>query len=301
MSYLVLDFGGSAVKCAVMTEKAEILEQFSVPSQVGSYETWLDAFEPYFHRCNDEFDVRGIAISTCGAVDVDTGFIHGSSALPYIHGFDVKSLFESKFGVPTEIENDACCASLAESWLGAGKDSDHFSLLVIGTGIGGAVVTNQQVMKGHNLHGGEFGFTILEYQNEKPVIFGHLASTQSLVNMAADALNVPKDSLNGIQVFELFDAQDTIIKKVVDKWLGYLATGIINIQYSVDPELIIIGGAISRRHDLIELIKRKISEILTSVPEARIVPNVKTSEFGNDANLIGALKHYLNRQGYNNE
>jgi len=301
MSYLVLDFGGSAVKCAVMTESAEILEQFSLPSQVESYENWLDAFEPHFYRCNVEFDVRGIAISTCGAVDVDTGFIHGSSALPYIHGFDVKSMFESKFGVPTEIENDACCASLAESWLGAGKGSDHFSLLVIGTGIGGAVITNKQVLKGHNLHGGEFGFTILEYQNEKPVIFGHLASTQSLVNMAAEALDVPTDSLSGIQVFELYDAQEKLIEHVVDQWLGYLAIGIINIQYSVDPEFIIVGGAISRRHDLIELINLKVSKILSSVPSARILPNVIKSEFGNDANLIGALKHYLNRQGYNNE
>lgn len=119
--------------------------------------------------------------------------------------------------------------------------------------------------------------------------------------MAADALDVPADSLSGIQVFELFDAQETIIEQVVDKWLGHLATGIINIQYSVDPEFIIIGGAISRRHDLIELVSSKMSEILASIPVVRSYLNVKISEFGNDANLIGALKHYLNRQGHNNE
>jgi len=301
MAHLILDFGGSAVKCAVMTKNAEILKQFSLPSQARSYGEWLDSFESSFKTCNQQFGIEGIAISTCGAVDVETGIIHGASALPYIHGIDVKSLYEERFGVPTEVENDACCAALAESWLGTGKSSNHFCLVVIGTGVGGAIVTEQQVMKGHHLHGGEFGYTIIAHQGQTPQIFGHLASTSVLVEMVSAEVGIPVDELNGVKVFELYDSHDARVVTAVDKWVGYLATGLFNIQYSVDPEVIILGGAISRRHDLLELINNKLDGMLAAIPAAHIRPNLKTSNFGNDANLIGALKHYLNRKGYKND
>jgi predicted NBD/HSP70 family sugar kinase len=54
-------------------------------------------------------------------VDVESGFINGASALPYIHGLDVRTLYQTKFRVPVELENDACCAALAEAWLGEGS------------------------------------------------------------------------------------------------------------------------------------------------------------------------------------
>ncbi|KII75311.1 ROK family protein [Vibrio renipiscarius] len=297
MNYIVLDFGGSSVKCAVMNSNAQIMRQFSLSSQVDSYDSWLDMFAPHFDKYRNEFNVQGIAISSCGAVDVDSGIIHGSSALPYIHDIDVKALYNERFNVPVELENDACCAALAESWIGKGKHSDHFCLLVIGTGVGGAIVTQHSVMKGHHLHGGEFGYMIMDYQDDQPVILGHLASTHALVVMTADKLGVPVDSLNGLKVFEMYDENHSEVIAVVDKWLKYLATGIYNIQYSVDPEVIIIGGAISQRNDLIDLLNKTLDSMLAVLPVARIRPNLEVSEFGNDANLVGALKHYLNRQG----
>ncbi|MFA0442779.1 transcriptional regulator [Vibrio sp. 10N.286.49.C2] len=297
MNYLVLDFGGSAVKGAVMTRHAEIVERFTLTSHAKTYEAWLDAFTPVFEQYRIKYNILGIAVSTCGAVDVDTGIIHGGSALPYIHGFDVKSLYEDRFGLPTELENDACCAALAESWLGAGSDSNHFALVVIGTGVGGAIVTHQQIMKGHHLHGGEFGFSIMEYRDGKPITLGYLASTLALVELAASALSVSVETLNGLKVFEMYEQQHPEIVQVVDQWIGYLATGLYNIQYSIDPEVIIIGGAISRRHDLLALINHKLDCILADIQIAKVRPVLKVTKFGNDANLIGALKHYMNKQG----
>ncbi|WED23711.1 ROK family protein [Vibrio sp. JC009] len=294
--YLVLDFGGSAVKCAVMTECAEMLEHFSLPSQAQSYQDWLDGFTPYFEKYNQEYAFSGIAISTCGAVDVESGVIGGASSLPYIHGFDVRALYKKQFGIPVELENDACCAALAEAWLGAGKSSGHFCTVVIGSGIGGAIVTGKKVQKGHNLHGGEFGFAITEFQNGKPVIWGNLASTKALVKSVASALNFDENKLNGRTVFEMADAGNDIVRKLIDDWYLKLATGMYNIQYHVDPELILIGGAVSRREGFIDRINEKLDGILQSIPIPTIRPRLRVSKFGNDANLIGALRHYLNRQ-----
>lgn len=296
MNILVLDFGGSSVKCAVMTQEAEILEQFVIDSHADSYTQWLDRLRPDFERCSENYNIEGIAISTCGAVNTQTGVIEGASALSYIHGFDVRSLYEKTFGLPTELENDACCAALAESWLGRGKKSDLFCLVVIGTGIGGAIVSQQQLQKGAHLHGGEFGFVIQKNKDNQPKILSCLASTQALVEQAAEALGMDPEKLDGKQVFDMSDGGDEVVTKVVDQWFQYLATGLYNIQYQIDPELILIGGGVSTRSDLVVRLNQKLDEILQSIPEAHIRPNIAISQFGNDANLIGALKNFLNRR-----
>lgn len=297
MCFLVLDFGGSSVKCAVMTKAAQIIEQFSVESQADSYSDWLSSFTPHFERCKNEYQLEGIAISTCGAVDVDTGFIHGASSLPYIHGVDVRAIFQKRFNLPVELENDACCAALAESWLGNGSKSSHFCTLVIGSGVGGAIVTNHQVQKGHNLHGGEFGFMIAEYREGQPVILGDVASTRALVSSAAKALSVSVSDINGIDVFNMYTEGNPTISPVVEAWFRYLADGIYNIQYSVDPELILIGGAVSKQKCFTDKINEKLDVLMSSLPISKIRPVVGITKFGNDANLIGALKHFLDRQG----
>lgn len=145
--FLVLDFGGSSVKGAVMSRDAQIHDRFSLPSKAASYEQWLDTLAPKFGELAERFALKGIAISTCGAVNVDSGVIEGASALPYIHDIDVRSLYQARFDLPVELENDGCCAALAEDWLGAGQDDDEFCLLVLGSGIGGAIVRDGEVIK----------------------------------------------------------------------------------------------------------------------------------------------------------
>jgi sugar (pentulose or hexulose) kinase len=66
--YLALDFGGSSVKCAVMTENAHIVEQFSVDSKAESYAQWIEGFAPVFGLCDEKYGIEGIAISACCAV-----------------------------------------------------------------------------------------------------------------------------------------------------------------------------------------------------------------------------------------
>lgn len=296
--FLVLDFGGSSVKCAVMTQTGKIKEKFHLPSQASSYAQWIEMLTPHFRNLNLQYQLQGIALSTCGAVDVDTGVIHGSSALPYIHDFDVRAMYESSFDVPTELENDACCAALAESWLGEGKNSEHFCLLVVGTGIGGAIVTRGQIQKGHQLHGGEFGYSIIDYCDSHPVTLGNVASTRALVQRVANALDLQVNELDGLKVFDMYDAGHIDIQHIVHQWARYLATGIYNIQYHIDPQCIILGGAISKRNDILQLVQTQLDLIYQELPIARVKTVLRISQFGNDANLIGALKHFLNRQGY---
>ena len=87
-------------------------------------------------QAKKEHIIQGVAISSPGAVNKNTGVIEGASALPYIHGFNIQSELETLFALPVSIENDANCAALAEVAFGAAKGCTTALLLVLGTGVG---------------------------------------------------------------------------------------------------------------------------------------------------------------------
>ncbi|WP_232060455.1 ROK family protein [Vibrio ponticus] len=304
MAYIVLDFGGSLVKGAIVEPSRDsrhapkIVQRFSVPSRVTSFSLWFDLFDPIFAQFEREYSINGIAISACGAVDVEQGLVFGGSLLRYILDVNVKALFTERYHLPVEVENDACCAALCEYRYGQNYDSDHLCLVVIGSGVGGAVIADGKLVKGHHLYTGEFGYSILGFENGAPQIMSELASTRGLIKQAAKALKLPKSELDGKKVFELYRTGDETALNVVQCWIGYLATALFNLQYTVDPGVIILGGAISQQPLLIPLLNAELEKYRQAMPYCHIVPKVVAAKYGNDANLIGAVEHFqLMRQG----
>ena len=96
---------------------------------------------------------------------------------------------------------------------------------------------------------------------------------------------------------EVFDQADNneVYKKYVDEYYRTLAMGIYNLQYAYDPSMIIIGGAISSRSDLLDKVNEQLDIIFSQLTHAHVRPNIKVCQFGNDANLIGATYHYIQR------
>ena len=200
--FLALDIGGSAVKYAVMDSHASLLHKGKFTSPKASLDDFWLALDKVVLTLRQKYTLSGMAISTCGAVDCDSGVIHGASALPYIHGPNFKSLIFERYQLPAELENDACCAALAELWQGSAQQINQCCLVVIGSGIGGAVINNRQIQHGHQLHGGEFGYMLTGEKDGSPVTFSDMASTRALVESAAQAINAEVESLDGKAVFE---------------------------------------------------------------------------------------------------
>lgn len=293
--YLVLDIGGSAVKHAIMTPDGHIITQGSYPSPTTSIDDFWQQFEQHLLPLAQQYQVAGIAISAPGSVNCDSSIIYGHSALRYLHGPNFRKHTLEHYQLNCEIENDANCAALAELW--HSNDPQDFCLLVIGTGVGGSTVINGKVHHGKHLHGAEFGYMyVCADEDGKPVTLSNCAATYSLVKNTAKALEIDESDLNGKKVFELAESGDTQVQAIVDKWYQMLAYGIYNVQYCVDPDKIILGGAISVRPDFIDNIEAKLEQIFIENPYSSVRPNLSVCAAGNDANLIGALYHYLQRQ-----
>ena len=289
-NYLAIDVGGTALKIGLLTEEGEILESDSKKTPKT-----LDAFYQIIEDTFHEYEgVKGLALSLPGAVDSETGIIGGSSALDYIHGPNIKEELEKRLQVRVEMENDANCAALAEVWKGAASDVNDCCFIVSGTGIGGAVVKNKRIHKGQHLHGGEFGYMIADFNFETKEMktWSDVGSTVAVVRAVAKAKGVDVASLDGRDIFDHYH-EDSDYEKAVDKYYYVLANGIYNLQYAYDPQKIIIGGGISVRDDLLDEVNQRLDVIFHRFKHAKIRPVVLTCQYHNDANLLGALYHFL--------
>lgn len=290
--YAAFDIGGSGIKHALINSQGEIKARGKLP--VAS--NW-DEFLADLVRTIKEYmttnKISGVAISAPGAVDSATGIIGGSSAIAYIHGPSFKQCIAAQTGLRVELENDANCAALAEVWQGAAKHLSNVAFFVCGSGIGGCMIKDRQIHHGAHLHGGEFGYMVLAQQNGRPQTLSELGSTGGLVKHVARRLQADERPLDGVRIFDLAAQGDAICRKAIDRFYYYLALGIYNIQYMYDPELIIIGGAISERAELIQCLNEKLEEIQRAIPAAKVKPEISKCHFNNDANLIGALYHYI--------
>ncbi|UFU00788.1 ROK family protein [Radiobacillus kanasensis] len=287
-SYLALDIGGTYVKHGIVNGLGEIegLDKFITP---GSLEVLLEGITQLARNTKN---IAGIAVSSPGAVS-DSGVVYGSSAVKYMHGPNIKKLIAERTGYSVFMENDAHCAAYAELWQGAAKGKSDVMVMVIGTGIGGAVIKNGTIHKGANIHGGEFGYMLLtsDVRNSNDV-WSRVASSKALVRKVANLKGMDPEYLTGEEIFEMVDQQDREVTQIVDEWYHLLAIGIYNLQYIYDPEIILIGGGISARQELIPKIREKLKGIVAAIDLAKITPSIEACHFRQNANLLGAVYGY---------
>ena len=296
-NYIVFDIGGSSVKWSVINIEGTIL----ISGKIGISETiegFFDELSAKVNEFKEEYNLQGIALSAPGAVDSEKGIIGGMSALPYIHGPNFKEILNKMTNLPVEIENDANCAALGECWIGAAKDENDCAFVVCGTGIGGALVKDKKIHSGVHKHGGEFGYCLvdIDVHNQKYLSWSRAGSTFAVTKFIADRKGISKDNFNGIKAFELYDNGDEIAIEEVNRFFRYMAIGIFNIQYTYDPEVIVLGGAICERKGFLDEVNKKIDEVKNSNPDATIRPTVRICKYGNDANKLGALYNFLQKQ-----
>lgn len=283
--FLAFDIGGTFIKYGIVGENADILDsgKIKTPNNLNELLSLIEDLA----KVNP--DIEGIAISAPGAVS-DEGVIYGSSAVAYLHGPNIKNLIKDRTGQTVFMENDANCAGYAEVWNGSAKGKKNVLVMVIGTGIGGAVFKDGKIHKGANLHGGEFGYMLLKNDIKgNDDVWSRVASTAALVRRVVDVKQMEKDSITGEQIFQLADAGDRDCLDAIDHFYHLLAVGIYNLQYIYDPEVILIGGGISAREDLIDKINEKLDLILDKISLAKIKPTIATCKFRQNANLLGAV------------
>lgn len=285
-----VDIGGSSVKYGVWIQNQLIpLNSFSSPATWNEMKNKL-AFS--FSQTSQHYELCGISFSLPGIVNQTTGYLEGASSLRYLHGFSFREEMQQLFGLPISMENDANCATIAELELGSGKEYSDLIFMIIGTGVGGTIVNNRMLRLGAHQFSGEFGMMLVNgYQS-----LSELGSAVWMARKVEDQKKLVRGTLSGADVFQLAEEGDKIAKNAVEELYHYLAVGIYNLQYVYDPEVIILGGGISQKVDIIKSLYQALDKIIEVIPHSPIYPVIKTCTFHNDANLIGAALHFEEEQ-----
>ena len=284
MAILVFDMGGSAVKYGVWSQDSLVSKgKFTTPN---TWEEMKAQLQQVRTSVNEE--IEGVGISAPGAVNAQERRIDGISAIPYIHGFDIYSELEAAFGVPVTIENDANCAGMAEFYQGAGKEYQQAAFVVIGTGVGGTLFQNGELVRGAHLYGGEFGLMILDQGKT----FSQLGTAVQMAWRYCDRIGVDRATITGEEVFQRAEDGDAIAIEEVNKFYRYLAQGLFSIQFAFDPEVIIIGGGVSAKKGLLQEVDQRLKKMLADQALNDFVPLIKLCDYRNDANLVGAAANF---------
>ncbi|MDD6620538.1 MAG: ROK family protein [Eubacteriales bacterium] len=285
MKILAFDIGGTNIKYALCNEKFVLSDKHTVPTEAekGGQELIQKIISII-----EEYDgLDRVAVSTAGQVDSNTGIVvYSTDNIPYYTGMMVKKIIENKTGIPTFVENDVNAFALGEAQFGAGENVSDFLCLTYGTGIGGALYLDNKLYKGLGSSAGEFGHMITHAGGKQCTCGGEgcyecYASTKALVEAVNKANST---NLNAFQIFEKDNFDKPEIRSVIDKWIDEMIIGLINIIYVFNPPLIILGGGIMNEDYVIDLIDRKIYNLLM---ENFKNVNIVRSRLGSDSALLG--------------
>lgn len=287
--YLLFDIGGTAVKYAAGDVRGDLWGQGKFETPESGLEELFVQMGMVYGQFARQWDIRAAAVSCPGAVDGSAGVIHGSSAVPYIHEIPFGAMVSQALdGLPVIIENDARCFAMGEMWLGEAADARHFASIAIGSGIGGAMVHDRKVLYGANLCCGEVSNFPLG--DLRPDGTRAVWSDYTPVNLARRYGIEQETKMDGKKLFELADHGDAKASGYLDQFYYYTAMGCILIQFTYDPEMIVLGGGVSERKDLAQCINEKINGILCPGQNFSFLkPRLVRSRYNNRSNLKGAL------------
>lgn len=276
--YLVFDIGGSSNKYALI-ENDKIVEKFS-SKQEKNMEDLLKFFEDKINFFAKSHKIDGIGFSSPGTVDSSIGNIYGKSAVEFITEYNFALEIKNKFNLPVAIENDANCAALAEIFYGK-VDKNYLAFLIIGSGIGGSITKNGKIIKGKSLEAGEFGYMLLKNEEGNFDNFSKLATLPNIRRKMIKKYGIDESTY---LIFDKYMQKKEPYFTEVDQMFTYLAMGIYNIFYTVNPEKIYLGGAISGDERFVREIKNKLNTGVFRSIDIDISP----VSFFNDNNLYGA-------------
>ncbi|WP_105301592.1 ROK family protein [Anaerococcus marasmi] len=293
--YLVFDVGGTNTKYALMDDHANIKFKDRFSTIRTSKEEFIRSLEKVVEIYRNEID--SIALSMPGFVNSDTGFMVNGGSLDYIKNWNIVDDLSERFNMKVSVENDAKCAALAEHWKGNIKDYKNCVVIVLGTGVGGAIIINDEIYKGRDLTAGEFSFILSNMDSNKEIsdAIGWNISVPNMVKNVSEKLKLNKENSNGEYIFELANNGNEVALEEIRKYMSKLAFLIYNLNFIINPDIFAIGGGISRQSLTYKILLEEIDKIYDSIGFDLKKPDVINCKFFNDANLIGALHNHLKK------
>lgn len=309
-----IDIGGTKMAVGIVDENYRILAKSSTPTGGSRPEEDIieDILALYRKTVADagisEDDIASIGIGSPGTVNVGTGIIEYANNLSF-KMYPIKDVLKGRLGKDIYLENDANAAAYGEFLAGAGRGKTHIIVITLGTGVGSGIIIDSKIYSGHNYAGAELGHIVIDMDGVacscgRYGCWEAYASATALIKQTKEAMNQNPESamwdivdgnmnnVNGKTAFDAMRMDDAAGKAVVRRYLRYVGCGIVNVINTFQPELVCIGGGISKEGDtILKPIHAQVRAERYSVYAERQT-KLAIAELGNDAGIIGAASLY---------
>ncbi len=310
MYKLGIDLGGTNIVAGVVDENYKIIATAKRktdcprPAEEIADDMAVVALEAVANAGLKVTDIESAGVGSPGAIDSKSGIVVYSNNIDFFN-VPLADMLKQRTGIDFFIENDANAAAYGEFLAGAGKGTKDFVMITLGTGVGGGVIIDGKIYSGSNGAGAELGHTVIQMDGEKCSCgrFGcweAYASATALIRQTKQAMvRYPKtlmwdmvrgdiNAVTGITAFDAMRRGDEVGKQVVDKYLYYLSVGIANNINIFQPEILCIGGGISKEGDNLTVPVNAYVEGENYARNLEKKALIKTAILGNDAGIIGA-------------
>ncbi|HEN2665279.1 TPA: ROK family glucokinase [Streptococcus agalactiae] len=308
---LGIDLGGTTIKFGILTLEGEVQEKWAIETNTleNGRHIVSDIVESLKHRLSlyglTKDDFLGIGMGSPGAVDRTSKTVTGAFNLNWADTQEVGSVIEKEVGIPFFIDNDANVAALGERWVGAGANNPDVVFVTLGTGVGGGVIADGNLIHGVAGAGGEIGHMIVDPENGFMCTCGNkgcletVASATGVVRVArqlaeqyegSSAIKAAIDNGDTVTSKDIFIAAedgDKFANSVVERVSRYLGLAAANISNILNPDSVVIGGGVSAAG---EFLRSRVEKyfVTFAFPQVEKSTKIKIAELGNDAGIIGA-------------
>ena len=311
MKYLGIDIGGTSVKLGLVTDKGKILASDNYEVAFDNYKTPIfETVKKSIERLLKDNSINknelmGIGVSATGQVNSNTGVIVGVGGnIKNWCNTEIKKELEEIYNLKTTVINDANSMVIGEQWIGKAKNYKNIIGITIGTGVGGGIIVNSNVLLGNIGIAGELGHFSIN-SNGKVCTCGNIGCYEQYASMTAliknvkekysdiGNLSISKDEINGKYIFDELEKGNKELESVVINWIEDIGKGLVSLTHIFNPEIIIIGGAVSKQEKL--FIKPVRNYVLSHVMQ-KFGENLKVeaAELENSAGLVGAVHYNIN-------
>lgn len=303
-----IDIGGTSVKCGLFDVKGEVLDKWEIKTRTEENGKNIipDVAEAINHKISakqlSKEEIAGVGIGVPGPVNEEGDILCAVN----LHWGYVKLVeeMEKLIGLPVKAGNDANVAALGEMWKGGGAGYHNVVMVTLGTGVGGGIIINGQIVTGSHGAGGEIGHVHVDDSMEEACNCGNkgcleqVASATGIVRLAnarlaadAEPSVLREGEVSAKSVFDAVKAGDKVAMEIAESFGKYLGSALSVIAGVVDPEVFVIGGGVSKAGDiLLDYIRKNYKKYAFSACKEAVFA---LAELGNDAGIFGAAKMIL--------
>jgi len=314
--YVGVDVGGTNTKAGVVDDCGQSLSHVSVPTEaargpdVGLANIRRSVEAAIAESGLSPRDIRGVGLATPGTMDIPAGMLLNPPNLPGWDHLPIERRVAELTGLPTVLQNDANAAAYGEFWAGAARGAGSLVFWTLGTGIGCGIIIGDLVIEGAHSHGAECGHIIIEMHNGRRCDTGQYgtleayAGAKGLLRRCQEALDAGRPTqlrdllaagqeLSPLLIAQAAEAGDPLADELVMDTARYMGVGTTTLMHTIDPEMVLLGGAMTFGGNDSPLGRRFLNELRAEVRRRAFpVPAEKTriefASLGGNAGYIGA-------------